>query len=355
MKRLIQWTLVVVLLAMFAGVAGAAPLAQDGEGEDGTPYVVQPGDYLMKLAREFFGDAQAFRSIVEATNARAAVDSSFSAITNPNIILVGTRLWIPAGAVIPVPTEGTTGEEATGTEDAAATTPAVEAIDLAGTSWVLATLGGQEPLADTIITLQFSSEMEASGNSGCNGYGGSYEVDGNALSFGPLLGTLIACDDDVMTQETAYRDGLAATAYFDITDGQLRLFDAEQTLLMTFDAASTAVAGTSWVATGYNNGREAVVSVMADTELTAAFGEDGEVSGSAGCNSFFGGYTAADGAIEIGPLASTRKLCAEDGVMEQEAAYLTALENATTYEFVGERLELRNDAGALQVTFSPAG
>lgn len=348
MKRLVQWTLVVVLLAMFAGVAGAAPLAQDGEGDEGTPYVVVAGDYLMKLAREFFGDAQAFRSIVEATNARAAIDSSFSPITNPNIILVGTKLWIPAGAVIPETAEAPAAEEAVDT------TPAVEAVDLAGTSWVLATLDGQEPLADTTITLQFSTDMEASGNSGCNGYGGSYELDGNALSFGPLFGTLIACGDDIMTQEAAYRDALAATAYFDISDGQLRLFNAEQTLLMTFDPASTAVAGTSWVATGYNNGREAVVSVMADTELTAAFGEDGEVSGSAGCNNFFGGYTAADGAIEIGPLASTRKLCAEEGVMEQEAAYLAALENATTYEFVGERLELRDADGALQVTFSPA-
>ena len=38
--------------------------------------------------------------------------------------------------------------------------------------------------------------------------------------------------------------------------------------------------------TAYNNGKQAVVSGLADTEVTALFGEDGTLSGSAGCNRY---------------------------------------------------------------------
>ena len=41
----------------------------------------------------------------------------------------------------------------------------------------------------------------------------------------------------------------------------------------------------TWRVTGVNNGREAVVSVLPETQLTAVFGEDGRVSGDTGCDS----------------------------------------------------------------------
>ena len=106
--------------------------------------------------------------------------------------------------------------------------------------------------------------------------------------------------------------------------------------------------GSAWNVVNYNNGREAVVGVLTDTELTAVF-EGDEISGSAGCNNYFGGYSAADGDIEIGPLASTRKACAGEGVMEQEAEFLAALESAATYSISGDRLEMRTADDALAV------
>ena len=44
--------------------------------------------------------------------------------------------------------------------------------------------------------------------------------------------------------------------------------------------------GPTWLMTRYNNGKQAVVSGVADTEVTALFGEDGTLSGSAGCNRY---------------------------------------------------------------------
>lgn len=356
MKRIVQVLLVMLVLLVFAGAAGAAPAAQE---EDGVPYTVQPGDGLIKLARLFYGDGSVFQRIVDATNARAAVDDSYEPIADANIILVGQKLWIPGLSELPerieeaadeASTETAVGDEAETAETAPAEEEIAATADLAGTSWIMTSLDGQPPVEGTTVSLSFNSATEVSGNSGCNGFGGSYETDGFHIEFGPLVGTLIACaGEGVMEQETAFREALENAAFYDVTTaGMLRLFDADSTMLVELSPASTTLDGTAWTVVNYNNGREAVVGVIEDTELTAVFDGD-QISGSAGCNRYFGGFAAADGEIEIGPLASTRMACPEEGVMEQEAQFLAALESAATYTITGDRLEMRTADDALAV------
>ena len=73
-------------------VQAVTPLPQG----DGQEYVIQSGDWLSKLADKFYGDPQAWQVILDATNAKAAADSSFAMISDPNRIEVGQKLWIPA-------------------------------------------------------------------------------------------------------------------------------------------------------------------------------------------------------------------------------------------------------------------
>jgi heat shock protein HslJ len=108
-----------------------------------------------------------------------------------------------------------------------------------------------------------------------------------------------------------------------------------------------------WLVTGYNNGMEAVVSPQEEGQMSAAFGPDGTVEGFGGCNHFSGGYSVDGKAIAVGPLMSTMMSCGED-VDTAEAQYLVALQAATTWEIVQGRLELRDDAGAMQVAFVSA-
>ena len=83
--------LVVTLLVLATGAAGAAPPFQGG----GQEYVVQADDWLSKLAEKNYGDVQAWPVIWEATNAKAEEDASFAMIENPNLIEIGQKLWIP--------------------------------------------------------------------------------------------------------------------------------------------------------------------------------------------------------------------------------------------------------------------
>lgn len=72
---------------------------------------------------------------------------------------------------------------------------------------------------------------------------------------------------------------------------------------------------------------------------TLAF-DDGQVSGNASCNRYFGPYEIDGSSITFGPLASTEMFCGEEGVMDQEAAYLAALATVDTWSIEDEQLTL---------------
>ena len=130
---------------------------------------------------------------------------------------------------------------------------------------------------------------------------------------------------------------------------------ADGAVLARFAAQSQSLAGTSWNVTGYNNGKQAVVSVLNGTSLTMAFTSDGRVGGSAGCNRYTATYIVDGQKLTIGPAAATRIMCTRpESVMEQERQFLQALEMVATARFEGDRLELRTAGGQLAVTLAKA-
>ena len=223
---------------------------------------------------------------------------------------------------------------------------------LEGTSWILNSINGQPVVAGSTITAAFGADGKIAGNSGCNHYSASYEASGSSLTISQATSTLMACEESLMQQESDYMAALTSTAGFALAGDQLTLRNASGEPVLVFSAQSTDLPGTSWIVTGYNNGKEAVVSVLAGTTLTADFGSDGQLSGNAGCNSYNAPYSTSETSISIGPAASTRMFCGDpEGVMDQEAQYLAALATASTYSLSGNNLELRTSDGALAASF----
>lgn len=229
--------------------------------------------------------------------------------------------------------------------------PAADPAPLDGTAWVLSALPGRTLVEGATATLRFEGGR-ASGSDGCNRYATSYTADGGKLSFGATgAATMMACPPAIMEQARAFTSSLTAASRYRIEAGQLQLLGADGAMVASFAPQSQALAGTSWRVTGYNNGRQAVVSVLADTQLTVAFAADGRVSGSAGCNNFTGTYTASGSSLQFGPAATTRKMCARpEGVMAQEQQFLKALETVATIRHEGDQAELRTADGALAVS-----
>jgi heat shock protein HslJ len=221
--------------------------------------------------------------------------------------------------------------------------------DLTGKVWALTELTGKPPVAGTGISAEFSADGKLSGSAGCNRYSGTYTVSGNSITFSsPMASTMMMCDAAVMEQENAYLKALGETKTFEVKGDQLTLTGANNTSLVVYKAQTQDLAGTSWEAVNYNNGKQAVVGVITDTTLTADFGKDGTMSGKAGCNTYTGGYKTNGNQITIGPLASTMMACDQPaGVMEQETQYLAALQSVATYQIEGNVLELRTKDDAL--------
>ncbi len=77
-----------------------------------------------------------------------------------------------------------------------------------------------------------------------------------------------------------------------------------------------------------------------------------KISGFAGCNDYSGPYKLDGSNLTVGPLVSTKKAC-EQAVMDQEAAFLTALQTPTTVETSGGNVTLRAASGETQVVLAP--
>lgn len=227
---------------------------------------------------------------------------------------------------------------------------------LDGTDWVLSKLDGFDAPGNPTPTLQFTGGR-VSGSDGCNRFGGGYSATATAFAItSPLVSTQMACPPEVEAQARAFLAALTGAKGHRVEGTLLTLLSADGTTLATFAAQSKVLAGTSWRATGINNGRQAVASVVNGTSVTLSFGADGDVSGAGGCNRYVGRYEATGSRISIDKLAVTAMACANPpGVMEQEQAYLKALGSASTVRFEGDRLELRTSEGALAVSFERAG
>jgi heat shock protein HslJ len=201
-----------------------------------------------------------------------------------------------------------------------------------GGSWRLVSLPGQTPATLATLERGVIARFEGgrvTGFAGCNTFTGSYTIAEQRLSVGVLAGTMMACPEPAMSVERAFHSALTGTLSYAI-DGDRLTLTADSGAQLTFAKQSAETpAGGTWDVTGYNNGRQAVVSPMAGTSVTVAFA-DGMVTGSAGCNTFRATYYTDGSRIAIGPAVTTRKMC-EEAVMTQEREFLKALASASTW------------------------
>jgi len=110
----------------------------------------------------------------------------------------------------------------------AATQPVAPAgTDLADTKWKLVDMGGpaatMPALGDANVTLEFA-DGRVGGNSGCNTYGGGYELANGQIKFGEMLSTMMACDEDRMLVESSYLAALQSAARIELAQDVLTIY-----------------------------------------------------------------------------------------------------------------------------------
>lgn len=232
-------------------------------------------------------------------------------------------------------------------------TPQTPPLD--GTSWILSSLPGRTLVGEEKVTAQFS-DGRVFGSDGCNRYSTSVFIDGSSIIVGPRgPSTMMACPPEVMEQADAFMAAMFGSMTYRAIDGRLELVGSDGAVRATFAAQSTALAGTTWEAIAINNGRGAVTGLVADTSVTMSFDSEGKLSGSGGCNRYTATWTQEGSSMRLSAPASTRRMCPEEGVMEQEQAFFAAMQTVSTMRFEGDRLEMRTADDALALMMQRSG
>jgi heat shock protein HslJ len=213
----------------------------------------------------------------------------------------------------------------------------------ADVTWEL--LGGTVDGTDLVlvegspVTLSVA-DGEVGGRAACNTYGGALTITGEEVAVGPLRSTMMAClDDGVMELEAAFLGGLERVTAVALDDEILVLTGegVELRFAAQPEIPDADLAGTDWQLESLLLG-DAVSSTIAGAEGNLLIGEDGELSGSTGCNLLIGSVEVVDGRLE-GAVGNTERACEPD-VMEQEAHVLAVLTGSPTVTIEGDVLTL---------------
>lgn len=227
---------------------------------------------------------------------------------------------------------------------------------LDGTQWRPTVLQGAKVEESGRAFLRFAENGALQANDGCNVVGGGWSATGDSLTFSLGPSTLMACPPPTDQLSQSFRAALEATRRFAKDGSRLSLLGANgEALAVLAPTEPPSLVDSSWIVNAVNNGKQAVVGLPSSVTITARFGADGKVSGSAGCNEYHGAYIAEGTSLEFSPLRTTRKACPPE-IMAEETRFLAALERVTTFRLGQRELDLVDAEGAKQVglTLAPA-
>jgi heat shock protein HslJ len=227
---------------------------------------------------------------------------------------------------------------------------------LEGSTWVLRSFEQAGELVLVPEAEYADAEFTASrvrGFGGCNEYTAAYRAGGRTLLVSQSASTLAACAEQSMTFEQTYLALLDSSRFYSARRDTLTIYDEIGSTVLVFDAAPRNALLGHWRVDSFATGPGAVSAVLPDTELEVVFGI-GSVGGSAGCNSFSGTYGTNGNVVRVGQLATTRKACPED-VMDQETAFLEALQGIALVEPRADSVNLTDLDGSLAVALIRPG
>jgi heat shock protein HslJ len=112
-------------------------------------------------------------------------------------------------------------------------------------------------------------------------------------------------------------------------------------------ANSNSIVG-GWELVSYGEASNQTTAASIDFNTFIDFGEDGELTGNVGCNSFGGDYEVAGDQIIFGSIISTLMAC-EEPIMAQETAVLKTFTDTASYELNGDTLTITSADGSTSI------
>jgi heat shock protein HslJ len=223
---------------------------------------------------------------------------------------------------------------------------------LEGPLWTLTRTGPvdnpQPPVAGSEFTAKFERQFGMpsgvkSGGTGCNDYTATYYASADEIKVNLPATTQEVCSAMQSEAEQGYFLGLSSARDYRIIGNELFVYYDTFVLVFTGSYPSqggplTILDGTQWWLTSIDT-----FIAVPGTEVTLLFdinpdGRTGAVSGSGGCNTY--SAQIVDHFV-LSQISATSALCdTPAGIMEQESAYLSALEAANGVFLEGDTLRI---------------
>ena len=119
-------------------------------------------------------------------------------------------------------------------------------------------------------------------------------------------------------------------------------------------SAGSTMVQDNWTLVSYADPSGVLVPVLSGTTVTARFGSDGRVFGSAGCNQYSGVFSLKDYAVSVSNVTATEMYCTQAGIMAQETMYLDDLGNVSLFRAGTGYLKLYDGTGKTLLVFGSA-
>ncbi|MFF5974839.1 META domain-containing protein [Streptomyces sp. NPDC012769] len=221
-----------------------------------------------------------------------------------------------------------------GTGPGAGGDPDTPDLPVAGSHWTIAavTVDGTRSVAPPGARLEIEKNGRARGNTGCNNFGAAVAVNGDTLTVSTHEVTMIGCPADRDRFERALLRAFTGRLTGKLQEEGLTLAssDGRNTLELVTETGAS-LAGPTWTVDALLTG-DTSASLPAGSEGKAklAFGKDGRLSGSLGCNRVSAPAKITEKTITLGAIAATRMICTGPQ-MELETKLYEALDGPLTY------------------------
>jgi heat shock protein HslJ len=114
--------------------------------------------------------------------------------------------------------------------------------------------------------------------------------------------------------------------------------------------ASADIEDIDWTLVSYGDQNNPTpIYPQTPSDITTRF-SGGDITGSAGCNNYFGTYSSPGNSLSITIDGTTMMLCNPPEVMNQESTFISALEAAQAYQIMGNKLKISYVGGVLTFT-----
>lgn len=157
-----------------------------------------------------------------------------------------------------------------------------------------------------------------------------FTFDSRQAGYGDRTGQMLA---QVITPHTARITVEQGKVTYAVLDNKWDILKQEK-------IGSEQLFGKEWILQSFIENEESL-TLDQNSKITISFNED-EVTGSGGCNRYFGSYKITNtNNISIEHLASTKMACPD--IMDQETKYLAAIQRITTIQFTEKQLQLSSN------------